>query len=63
MALLRLLSLYMHPINKCPVNNCSLLVAEDSVCSYIVLSDHTSLDISTELCIDALINCSDEICV
>ena len=59
-ALLRLLSLHVHSDNKCPVDECSHYVESESVVDHF-LSEHTSLDISAEHCMEALKTCSEDL--
>ena len=60
LALLRLLSLHTVYDNECSVPNCSYIVGEDSLCSHF-LADHTTISITTEVCVNILVNCSEEI--
>ena len=60
LALLRLLSLHVFSDNQCPVKNCSLTVDKASISAHFI-AEHSTLDITIEQCVDALLNCSDEI--
>ncbi len=59
LTLLRLLSLSTFSDDRCPVPNCSDIIHDQSPSAHF-LASHTSLSISVDQCVNALIDCSDD---
>ena len=62
LAILSLPSLHSLSNNRCPIADCTYEVGSEPLCVHF-LAAHTNLSITGEDCVNACVNCTDDICV